>query len=161
MKITNIIGLFIVAVSIIFGWVAVHLFTSINEPIQISEIEALSYLKASAELEEVKQVNFYNGTESYQIFEAINQDEEPVLIWVPNSLDDLIVRQKKTGLAMEEVILFVEKELKPKEIISIKLGMENLIPLYEIIYKDERDHYSYHYISFKDGTYLKHYHLNM
>jgi len=75
MKIINIIGLFIVAVSIIFGWVSVHLFTSINEPIQISEIDALSYLKNSTELEEVKQLNFYHGTESYQIFEAINKEE--------------------------------------------------------------------------------------
>lgn len=160
MKISNMIVLAVVVVSTILGWGSIHLYTNVSEPIKNSEKEALSYLKANAaEFTNVKQVNFYHGSESYQVFEGTNKDEDMVFIWVAMSLDNHIVKEKAAGLAIEEVVLYTEEELKSKEIISIKLGIENSLPLYEIIYKDQQDRYSYYYISFKDGTYLKHYHL--
>lgn len=162
MKISNKVGLIVIAVSIILGWGVFYLYTNVSEPIQNSEDEALSYLKANAtEFTDMKQVNFYHGSESYQVFEGINEASEEVFIWVAKSLDNHIVKEKGAGLKIEEVILYTEEELKPKEIISIKLGIESSLPLYEIIYIDDQDRYSYYYISFKDGTYLKHYHLEV
>jgi uncharacterized protein YpmB len=161
MKISNIIILFIIVVSIILGWGSIHLYANVRETIEKSESEALIYLKENAEVNDVRSVNFYHGSESYSVFEGTNEAKEAIYIWVENSLDNHIVKAKDSGLAFEEVLLYAKEELKPKEIISIKLGIENLIPLYEIIYKDQQDRYSYYYISFKDGTYLKHYHLDM
>lgn len=162
MKISNMIVLVVVTVSIILGWGSLHLYTQISEPIANSKAEVLSYLKANnTEFANLKQVNFYHGTESYQVFEGTNAAAKEVFIWITKSLDNQIVMGKNAGLGFAEVTQFVEQELNPKEIISIKLGIENSIPLYEIIYIDDQDRYSYYYISFKDGTYLKHYHLNV
>lgn len=162
MKISNRIGLFVIVVSIILGWGLFHLYTNVSKPIKSSAEEALSYLKANAtELADVKQVNFYHGTESYQVYEGTNDAGKEVFIWVAKSLDNHIVKGKDSGLTIEEVFLYTEEELRPKEIISIKLGIENSVPLYEIIYIDDQDRYSYFYISFKDGSYLKHYNLKV
>ena len=46
---------------------------------------------------------------------------------------------------------------KPKEIIKVKLGAQNDIPLWEITYIDQEDRYTYYYLEFQNGAYAGHY----
>ncbi|MFP3393521.1 peptidase M4, partial [Brevibacillus sp. SIMBA_076] len=46
---------------------------------------------------------------------------------------------------------------KPKEILKAKLGFENNIPLWEVTYIDDDNRYSYYYLEFKDGNFLRRY----
>lgn len=50
-----------------------------------------------------------------------------------------------------------EHKSKPKEILKIKLGFENNIPLWEVTYIDDENRYSYYYLAFKDGQFLRRY----
>ena len=46
-----------------------------------------------------------------------------------------------------------EPKPKPKQIVKVKLGAENDIPLWEITYIDQEDRYTYYYLEFQNGEY--------
>ena len=39
----------------------------------------------------------------------------------------------------------------------VKLGFENDVPLWEVTYIDDDNRYSYYYLEFKDGKFLRRY----
>lgn len=149
----------IILVSLIFIGQGTYLYFNINKPQQVMEEAVQQYIDENLDVKDVTFSNFYNGTESYQIFEGKDDDGNGIFIWIKDTLDLHMIKKKEDGLSYNEVLDFANKELEPKEIISIKLGMENSLPLYEITYINQENRYSYYYISFEDGTYLKHYHL--
>ncbi len=144
-----------------FVWQGINFFKTVNEPLTEKINVAQSFVKENTTMEAIDAVDFYHGNEAFYIFKGINNEKDDIIIWVPESFDTYIKKHQDEGLSFQDVVDFTNSELNPKEIISIKLGMENLIPLYEIIYKDQQGRYSYYYISFKDGSYLKHYHLKV
>jgi uncharacterized protein YpmB len=152
----GIIILFIIGI-----WQGFVFYSHINDPIRKSESEALQFLQESIDIDEIIVADYYHGTESFHVFQLTDQEGDELIVWVPNTLDMYVVKQKNEGINFEDVKQFIERELTPKRLISIKLGMENSIPLYEITYIDQQDRLSYYFISFKTGTYLKHYHLGM
>ena len=40
---------------------------------------------------------------------------------------------------------------------KVKLGFENDVPLWEVTYIDDDNRYSYYYLEFKDGKFLRRY----
>jgi uncharacterized protein YpmB len=157
----KIISSIIIILFVVVVWQGFVFYSQINDPIRQSESEALRYLKENIDIDQIIVSDYYHGTESFHVFQIADQDGEEFIVWVPHSLDKYVVKQKNEGISIDEVKQFIERELNPKQLISIKLGMENSIPLYEIIYKDQQERLSYYFISFKTGTYLKHYHLGM
>ncbi len=155
-KIAGIIG---VLVMLLVVWQSYLFFSGIKEPIRSATTDATAYVKEHVTVEEITNVNFYHGTDSYQVFASVDEDGEEVYIWVPETLDTHLLKRKVEGISFEDVATFAKQELEPKKLISIKLGVEQTIPLYEITYLDNQDRLSYYYMTFKDGTYLKHYHL--
>jgi uncharacterized protein YpmB len=158
---SKIISAIVIILTVVVVWQSVHFYSTVKTPIQKIESEALRYLEENVELDHISYIDFYHGTESFHVFEGADENEEEFIIWVPNTLETFIMKPKNAGITLEDVLLFTQRELNPKQLISVKLGMENLVPLYEIIYKDQQGRYSYYFISFKDGSYLKHYHLGM
>jgi uncharacterized protein YpmB len=80
-----------------------------------------------------------------------------VAAWVPEKTGNVIVKKIKSGVSKQEAIAKLKAERNPKEIISAKLGMEKGVPLWELTYIDDDNRYSFYYLSFKDGTFLKRY----
>lgn len=75
---------------------------------------------------------------------------------------ETIVRKKSEGISEKEALQRTieqvgddskEHKSKPKEILKIKLGFENNIPLWEVTYIDDENRYSYYYLAFKDGQF--------
>lgn len=50
-----------------------------------------------------------------------------------------------------------QEKLNPQKIISVKLGMEKNVPLWEVTYLDESERFNYDYYDFKTGEWLKYY----
>lgn len=156
----KIILILISFITVIIVWQSISFYFEINKPLRTNQDQALNYIQENTDIKFIDKINFYHGVESYYVAEGTNIDGEKQIIWVPTILDNnIVIKSKDDGISQEDVLAFVQKELAPKEIISIKLGMENSIPLYEIIYRDQKNRYSYYFISFTDGTYLKNYHL--
>jgi uncharacterized protein YpmB len=157
----KIISFFAIIIITIVVWQGTHYYSLINQPLINAQNNARIFVEENTDVNNIIEIDFYHGTEAYHILSGINGVGEEVIAWVPYTLDDYLIKRQDEGLSYNEVYEFAMRELNPQKIISIKLGMENFIPLYEIIYKDQQGRYSYYFISFTDGTYLKHYHLKV
>ncbi len=155
----KIISFVLLIITVIVLWQAISIYSLANEPIRQKEEKALDFVKKTIAIDRIVKRDFYHGTDSYQVFEALDSNGEEIIIWVPDTLNKYVMKKKDQGISFTVVRQFVIEKLHPKQIISIKLGMENSIPLYEIIYKDQQNRYAYYFITFNDGTYLKHYYL--
>lgn len=157
------ITIFFVLIFFVFvTWQGVSFYSTIKAPLIENESDVRVFLDENkVPIQSINAIDFYHGTEAYHIIKAINNDNEEIIVWIPFSLDEYVLKRQDQGLSMNEVVAYAKNNLNPKEIISIKLGMENNIPLYEITFKDENGRYSFYFIKFTDGTYLKHYHLKV
>ncbi|SDY88433.1 Uncharacterized protein YpmB [Evansella caseinilytica] len=96
--------------------------------------------------------NDENEEEEAEEEKETDEDEE-----AGDANPQIITRLKSDGLTESEVSNIAYSELSIKEIISIRLGIIGNTPVYEIVYVDEEDRHSFYYITFEDGTYIRHY----
>ncbi|WP_026673080.1 cell wall elongation regulator TseB-like domain-containing protein [Alkalihalobacterium bogoriense] len=137
-----------------------YFYQTIRSPI-VAEKEVISnFIIENTDVTIVDTVEFYHGTESYFVIKGVNEQNENVIVWInKEDRDSIIVRNAADGITKEQVRSFALSELDPKKIISIRLGYENNRTVYEITYIDEEDRYSYYYMTFSDGTFVKRYSL--
>ncbi|CAM3868326.1 peptidase M4 [Bacillus cereus] len=130
------------------------------------ESKVVEIAKEKAKLTKVKSVDYFNGKSSYTVVQGTDEKGEQIIVWVPEKKGDTIVRKKSEGISEKEAIQRTaeqvddgskESKSKPKEILKAKLGVENNIPLWEVTYIDDENRYSYYYLEFKDGKFLRRY----
>jgi len=105
----------------------------------------------------VTDFTLYNGTNSYYIVKGTNQSGEKLIAWIPEEEKErkIIVRNEEDGISKEAAIDKLYQSKEPDEVVSVKLGMENQIPLWEIYYRSNDKLINYYYIDFKTGEWLK------
>ena len=69
----------------------------------------------------------------------------------------LSIKNVANGKTKEDILSIVQQNINSEKIISVKLGMENNVPLWEVTYKDSSGKYNYDYYDFKTGEWLKYY----
>lgn len=158
------------------------MYSSAMDPLQDREEEALAFAGEHITFHSVLSVNRYHGARSYQVIDALNEDDEPVYIWVeerftvvePRIYDDfeteieveeeeeprrIIIRRHDSGITFEEVRDHIDNELDISRLNSIRLGMIGRTPVYEVNYLSEDGRQSYYYLTFEEGRYIRHYQL--
>lgn len=139
--------------------IAVSFFVYIKamEPVNEAEEIATKIAKEEASITTVHDFSIYNGTNTYYIIQGKASSGKNIIVWIPEEEKNrnIIVREAKRGVSKEEAIGILKEKKSPKEIKSIKLGMENNIPLWEIYYSSADDSISYYYIDFATGRMLK------
>lgn len=125
--------------------------------------EALHLAQKTASLETVANANFYHGTSAYYVIAGIDKTGEDIIVFVPEDLnrEQIIVKKAKEGISEQEVKEQIIANRAPLSIKSIRLGVENNKPLWEVTYIDEQQRYTYYYLDFENGEFLKRYSLNM
>ncbi|KFZ41876.1 copper amine oxidase [Anoxybacillus flavithermus] len=106
----------------------------------------------------ITDVYTYRGSDVYIIVIGKNDKDEQMIAWVTEKGRVVDVRKASEGITKQQAQSSV-KPYHPREVVSVKLGMEKGVPLWEITYIDERDRYSFYYVRFEDGTFLKRYHF--
>ncbi|PLT34901.1 DUF5590 domain-containing protein [Bacillus sp. V5-8f] len=144
-----------VAILFVFGIVAGTYISALG-PKKDSEQEAFRVAQKEAGLVTMDEFFIYNGKDSYKVLIGKTADGGKKAVWLPNDDDKKTVTANyDSGKTKEEILKIANK--KPDEIISIKLGMENNTPLWEITYLDDSNRYNYDYYDFKTGEWLKFY----
>lgn len=151
-----IVAVFVMILTVV---VAGFYYQMIRTPLTNEEQEAVAIALAETELEQVEAVEFYHGTDSYQVIRGTDHDGEQLIVWVSTDENEIVMRRAKDGLSHEQVEQFASQQLAPRELISIRLGIEQDLPVYEITYLDNERRYAYYYMTFKDGTFVKRYSL--
>ena len=119
-----------------------------------SKVLALEVGKLSS----VDSIETFNGQLKYHVLSGKNNKDEKVYAWVPqkDKNDDVIVKKQSSGITKEEAINKVKQEYDLVELIDVKLGMDEGIPIWEVKYRDKSDRYTFDYVEFSNGTIVKH-----
>lgn len=143
---------------IIIIWRGAEFYRSVTEPLNNQQQLAVKYVEEQLNIEKINRVDFFHGEIAYHVINAM-LDSTPVFVFVPETLDNIIIRNVDQGITYTDAKNIVEKERNPKKITAIKLGIEKNIPLYEVTYLNQQNQYVFYYLTFKNGRYLKHYEL--
>ncbi|WP_110927644.1 cell wall elongation regulator TseB-like domain-containing protein [Bacillus massiliglaciei] len=139
------------------GFVAAAYFKAMQPKKEMAEA-AFEKAKTVSDIKTLDDYYMYNGKDSYMIIIGLTDSGEKQVVWVPEKKNGKTVTEKyKSGKTEKEIKEIAEKKLNPEKIISIKLGMEENIPLWEVTYLDESKRYNYDYYDFKTGEWLKYY----
>ncbi|WP_078553311.1 DUF5590 domain-containing protein [Bacillus alkalicellulosilyticus] len=138
---------------------AVYYYQTIRSPLLEEKEKITQFVLANGAVTSISSINFYHGTEAYYVIEGQNAENESLIVWVSEDLQSVITRKAEDGWSKEQVTDFAIQELQPAKLISIRLGMEQELPVYEITYINEDDRLAYYYITFRDGTYIQQYSL--
>ncbi|SDM44749.1 DUF5590 domain-containing protein [Bacillus sp. OK048] len=147
--------LFLVLFIVIGVGVFIKVYVSAQEPLNAAKEKAVSLAKEKVDLSEVEDFHIYHGTETVSVLEGKNKKGEDIIVWIPEKSKKVMVDKRKNGISKEDAVNRLLDEKSPKKIISVKLGMENNIPLWEIHYRSENNLINYYYVHFTTGEWLK------
>ncbi|WP_019241991.1 MULTISPECIES: cell wall elongation regulator TseB-like domain-containing protein [Bacillus] len=123
------------------------------------EERAINIAKSEGGLTTVSDFYLYHGKEVYSV--VVGKDKKGVqqVLWIPKDRKDHSIVKKKysSGVSKKEITKIVEHSYQPDEIISIKLGMESKVALWEVTIKDHKDRLHYYYFDFLTGESLTKY----
>jgi uncharacterized protein YpmB len=145
--------------SVLFVLVVVGLLTNVYfksvDPVNAAEKKAVALANKEISLKEIEDFHIYNGIESVNVIEGKSMKGEKIIVWIPEKSKQVFVKKAKDGLSKEEAIQKLLQEKSPKKIISVRLGMEKNIPLWEIYYRSDNNLINYYYVHFDTGEWLK------
>jgi uncharacterized protein YpmB len=129
-------------------------FTSVD-PVKVAEKKAVALANKEITLKEIEDFHIYNGIETVNVIEGKSTKGEKIIVWIPEKNKKVYVKKAKDGLSKEEAIQKLLQEKSPQKIISVRLGMEKNIPLWEIYYRSKNNLINYYYVHFETGEWLK------
>lgn len=141
-------------VVVIFGLLIKVYFTSVD-PVKAAEKKAVALANKEITLNEIEDFHIYNGIETVNVIEGKSTKGEKIIVWIPEKNKKVYVKKAKDGLSKEEAIQKLLQEKSPQKIISVRLGMEKNIPLWEIYYRSKNNLINYYYVHFETGEWLK------
>ncbi len=157
-KKANII-LFIIIVLILSGvWIFTSTYLKAREDYESGHKESKKFAIENANLSAISQINTFSADKKYHVITGENSNDEPVYAWISNvnKEREIIVKKQSSGITKEEALERVYQEHNPSEIISVQLGMDEGVPIWEVKYQDESDRYTFDFVNFYDGEIIKH-----
>lgn len=147
--------IFLVIFVLAFVAVLIKVYFTAVSPLKAEEKKAVALAKDKVQISQVDDFHIYNGLESVDVIEGKNKKGEKIIVWIPQKTKKVFVKKAKDGLTQSEAIDKLLQEKKPQKIISVRLGMEKNIPLWEIYYRSDNKLINYYYVQFDTGEWLK------
>ncbi|MBE4910250.1 DUF5590 domain-containing protein [Bacillus luteolus] len=144
-----------ILILVIGFWQAISVYITAMEPKREIEQQAIEIARAQANIHTIYEVTTYYGSESYQVVQGISDENVPLIVWIAENSDEIVIKRQDEGLRKEDVVNRLVSERNPQEIRSVRLGMEKNIPLWEVIYLNENNRLTYYYSDFETGDLLK------
>lgn len=121
--------------------------------------KAFETAKAKAGLKTMEDFYLYHGLESYSVIIGTTNGGEKKIVWIPdNRHEKVVIKNAASGKTKKDIMAIIQQQIHPYQIISVKLGMEKNVPLWEVTYKNGSGKYNYDYYDFQTGEWLKYYH---
>ncbi|MBG9590572.1 DUF5590 domain-containing protein [Cytobacillus firmus] len=131
------------------------IYVNSTKPVRAAESKAVEIAKQETDLSEAEDFNLYHGTETFYVIEGKDHHGTSIYVWVPEKKGKIVSLKKSDGISKNEAINRLKQEKNAAEIVSVRLGMEKNIPLWEIHYRSGSNLINYYYIDFKTGEWLK------
>lgn len=156
MKKWIVVGIVIILVMI---WQTVDTYQVAIEPKQSGEEHAIIKAKEKVGLNQISNVSTYYGNKVYSVVKGMDDLKRQLIVWVPSKGEKMIVKEASEGISEQRAIQILQKRQNPKKIIKVVLGMEKKTPIWEITYIDQHNRYSFYYLDFESGKFIKRYSL--
>ncbi len=153
------IPIFIVVVFIISAiWILTSSYLSARDQYENGHEQSKQFAMEKAKLKTISNIDTFSSDQKYHVITGKNNENETVYVWISNIEKGRksVVKKKSTGITKNEALESVYEEHNPSEIISVKLGMDEGIPIWEVKYQDESERYTFDYVNFYDGKIIKH-----
>jgi uncharacterized protein YpmB len=135
--------------------ISVAIYLNAVQPVSAAEDKAIIIANKETDLTKVDEFNLYNGEESFYILQGQDHKGTKLIVWIPEKKGKVIVKKASEGISREQAVKKVLEEIGSDEVISVKLGMEKGIPLWEIHSRTKENLLNYHSIVFETGEWLK------
>ena len=153
MKKTIISGLTILMAAVIFG--SIYLFNTSRQPLKQAEAETIAIAKETAGLTKADKFYWYNNAETYFSVVGTARNKEPVLVIVEQEGGDVVVLKEGDYITEQQAKQIVREAKKPAELLEVRIGIEEDVPVWEVAYKQENGRLGYYIITAKDGKWVK------
>ncbi|MEH7388382.1 DUF5590 domain-containing protein [Bacillus sp. JJ1521] len=148
-----IIGILVLLLVFII-WRGINIYQSALEPLNIAEVKGNEIALEKTSIKTIEESYTYFGTKAYQVVIGKNDKDEKMIAWIPQKKGEIVTRFKRDGITENEALAILKSERNPQEIRSAKLGLEDNIPIWEIIYIGDDNRLTYHKLYFETGKYL-------
>ncbi|WP_456274260.1 cell wall elongation regulator TseB-like domain-containing protein [Bacillus sp. AK031] len=145
----------IVLVSVVIVGAMAAIFLNARSPVNNKAEGALQRAQNETEIASTEDVSLYNGKNSYVVITGENTDGEKIIVWVPEEDEEIIVKKWADGISKKAAINKLNEEEEVHEILSVKLGMESVGPVWELTYLDDNEHLNYYYLLFETGEWWR------
>jgi uncharacterized protein YpmB len=144
---------------IIIIWVGIDSYQHAHDYRDMQSKKAVQVAMQTEPQLKITDVSFYNGNKSYTIIYGMI-DQQKRMVCVPTDRkDDVIMIDPTKGISADQAIDKLLQDRNPSVIKSVNIGIEQNVPIWEIVYLDKENRYSYYYVTFKDGQFIKRYTL--
>lgn len=143
----------LVLLLIIIIWTGISIYQSALEPFNIAQSKGNDIALEKTAIETIEESYTYFGTKAYQVVIGKNDKGEKMMAWIPEKNGEIVTRFERNGITEKEAIAILKRERDPQEIRSVKLGIEDNIPIWEIIYIGSDNRLTYHKLYFETGKY--------
>ncbi|MCM3596915.1 DUF5590 domain-containing protein [Metabacillus idriensis] len=119
--------------------------------------EAIDRALKETDLKNAESVETFNGLKQFYVITGLNKSNKAVYVWVPeNKKEKPVLKLASDGITEKKALEIVKAQQNPVKVISVKLGMEKNVPLWEVKYIDDQNRYTYDLINFSNGEIRKH-----
>ncbi|MCE4047241.1 MULTISPECIES: cell wall elongation regulator TseB-like domain-containing protein [Bacillaceae] len=142
----SFVGLAVVVLGIV-----IYTYTTAHQPVSKARETAEKIAKEEAGLVSMDNFSLYNGNDSYYVVEGKNKDKEDIVVWIEEKSHAVTVKNKKDGLTKQQVINKLSSERELSSIDTVRLGMLEGLPVWEVYAHTDDDLINYFYFDYETG----------
>jgi uncharacterized protein YpmB len=157
-KKTTVTVIITIVIIIIAAWVFTSTYTSARDQYLEGHDDSKALAIEKGKLSSIDKIETFYGQRKYHVLSGTNTQNKKVYVWIPQTEknESVIVKEQSAGITEEQAIANVKQEYNPVEIISVKLGMDEEIPIWEVKYRSQSGRFTYDYVDFINGEIIKH-----
>ncbi|GER67898.1 hypothetical protein BpJC7_20390 [Weizmannia acidilactici] len=126
-----IIGIFI---AVIVGFAA-QTYWGARKPYNDAYKKAQSLAKTEAGIRSVDQFYLYNGNATYYVVVGKGKGGAKKAVWIPEKHPKrIVVLNWNSGISKQDAVNQVRQNKQPDKILSVRLGMDSQVPIWEVAY---------------------------
>jgi uncharacterized protein YpmB len=131
------------------------LYVKTMQPVKEQSKEAIIRAKEILHLSKVIDVEHYFGKDAYYVIDAQSEIGNVFIIVPEEKTKKITYVKKEEGITKEQAIKIIEKTKNPKQILDIRIAIDQNIPLWEIVYEENAHQRTFIYLTFKTGEFYK------
>ncbi|APH04635.1 DUF5590 domain-containing protein [Bacillus weihaiensis] len=159
-KKTLILASILILVMIAVIWIYGSTYHSARKQYNEGHSASEEIAKNEGNLTVIDDVATYNADQQYHIISGRTNSNDKIYVWVPQTTEEknkkIIVKKQEDGITSSQALKYVQSKYEVTKLISVKIGMDNNIPIWEVKYRDELNRYTFDYVQFSTGEIIKH-----